>query len=78
MFLVRILRSLEMGQSVVVELEDLVSFLEACHDEPGMELGEDCDLYSNMDDSLRQFVKYKTIFKKHAHTMGSTYLERKT
>ena len=40
-----------------------------------MELGEDCDLhgndlYANMDDSLSQFVKFKTIFKKPAHTMG--------
>ena len=40
-----------------------------------MELGEGRDLhgndlYANMDDSLSQSVKFKTILKKPAHTKG--------
>ena len=70
MFLMRILRSQEMGQSDVVELEDLIRFLEACPDESGMELGEDRDLYREIDDYLRQFVTYQTVFKTHASDDG--------
>lgn len=68
--LVKIFSLLEKEESAVVDLEDLARFLEACHDEPGMEPGEDCGLYSAMDESLTQFADYKSIFKKHAAPFG--------
>lgn len=68
--LVKIFCLLEKEESAVVDLEDLARFLEACNEEPGMEPGEDCGLYSDMDESLTQFADYKTIFKKHAASFG--------
>merc|ERR1719173_94130 len=39
--LVTVFSLLEIERSAVVDLEDLARFLEACHDEPGMEADED-------------------------------------
>jgi len=68
--LVKIFCLLEKEESAVVNLEGLARFLEACNEEPGMEPGEDCGLYSDMDESLTQFADYNAIFKKHAAPFG--------
>jgi hypothetical protein len=68
--LVKVFSLLEKEQSGVINLEELGRFLEACREEPGMEPGEVCDLYNDMDDILRQFVDYKTVFKNHAPHSG--------
>jgi len=68
--LVKVFSLLEKEQSAVIDLEDLGRFLEACREEPGMEPGDDCDLYNDMEEPLKQFVDYKSIFKKHAPHSG--------
>jgi len=68
--IVKIFCLLEREQAGVISIEDLRRFFQACTEEPGMAPEEECELYNAMHDVLREFVKYKDVFKKHSPQDG--------
>jgi len=68
--IVKVFSLLEKESSGVINIDELRRFIQVCSEEPGMTQDEDCELYTQMNDVVKQFVDFRAVFKKHAPRDG--------